>query len=299
MKHIIGSVMQGILIINKPEGFTSQDTVSKVKKILNEKKAGHTGTLDPMATGVLPILIGNYTKLSKYLIEHDKTYIASIKLGEKTDTGDLEGKVIKTLDVKKEKLNNENISKVLNSFVGEQIQKPPIYSAVKINGKKLYEYAREGKKVEIPERKIKIYSIRLINLNINELEITIEVLCSKGTYIRVLCENIAEKLETVGVMSKLVRTRVNNFKLENAITLEELEIQKSNLNFFEKNIIKMEDLFHDFSKITLNERKKDLFLNGVMLSFELEDGIYNIYCDNKYLGTGIVKQKLLKRDIIL
>lgn len=299
MKHIIGSVMQGILIINKPEGFTSQDTVSKVKKILNEKKAGHTGTLDPMATGVLPILIGNYTKLSKYLIEHDKTYIASIKLGEKTDTGDLEGKVIKTLDVKKEKLNNENISKVLNSFVGEQIQKPPIYSAVKINGKKLYEYAREGKKVEIPERKIKIYSIRLINLNINELEITIEVLCSKGTYIRVLCENIAEKLETVGVMSKLVRTRVNNFKLENAITLEELEIQKSNLSFFEKNIIKMEDLFHDFSKITLNERKKDLFLNGVMLSFELEDGIYNIYCDNKYLGTGIVKQKLLKRDIIL
>lgn len=299
MKHIIGSVMQGILIINKPEGFTSQDTVSKVKKILNEKKAGHTGTLDPMATGVLPILIGNYTKLSKYLIEHDKTYIASIKLGEKTDTGDLEGKVIKTLDVKKEKLNNENISKVLNSFVGEQIQKPPIYSAVKINGKKLYEYAREGKKVEIPERKIKIYSIRLINFNINELEITIEVSCSKGTYIRVLCENIAEKLETVGVMSKLVRTRVNNFKLENAITLEELEIQKSNLNFFEKNIIKMEDLFHDFSKITLNERKKDLFLNGVMLSFELEDGIYNIYCDNKYLGTGIVKQKLLKRDIIL
>lgn len=299
MKHIIGSVMQGILIINKPEGFTSQDTVSKVKKILNEKKAGHTGTLDPMATGVLPILIGNYTKLSKYLIEHDKTYIASIKLGEKTDTGDLEGKVIKTLDVKKEKLNNENISKVLNSFVGEQIQKPPIYSAVKINGKKLYEYAREGKKVEIPERKIKIYSIRLINLNINELEITIEVSCSKGTYIRVLCENIAEKLETVGVMSKLVRTRVNNFKLENAITLEELEIQKCNLNFFEKNIIKMEDLFHDFSKITLNERKKDLFLNGVMLSFELEDGIYNIYCDNKYLGTGIVKQKLLKRDIIL
>ena len=291
--------MQGILIINKPKGFTSQDTVSKVKKILNVKKAGHTGTLDPMATGILPILIGNYTKLSKYLIEHDKTYIARIKLGEKTDTGDSEGKVIETKEVKKENLNEENLTNAIKSFLGEQLQLPPIYSAIKIDGKKLYEYAREGKKVEIPERKIKIYDINLLNFDENALEIEFEVSCSKGTYIRVLCENIAEKLETVGYMKSLVRTKVDNFKLENSITLDELEKQRENQSFLENKFIKMEDIFNNYPKIILDNRKKELFLNGVMLSFDLENGIYNIYNDNKYLGIGIVKEKLLKRDIIL
>lgn len=299
MKHIIGNFMQGILIINKPKGFTSQDTVSKVKKILNVKKAGHTGTLDPMATGILPILIGNYTKLSKYLIEHDKTYIARIKLGEKTDTGDSEGKVIETKEVKKENLNEENLTNAIKSFLGEQLQLPPIYSAIKIDGKKLYEYAREGKKVEIPERKIKIYDINLLNFDENALEIEFEVSCSKGTYIRVLCENIAEKLETVGYMKSLVRTKVDNFKLENSITLDELEKQRENQSFLENKFIKMEDIFNNYPKIILDNRKKELFLNGVMLSFDLENGIYNIYNDNKYLGIGIVKEKLLKRDIIL
>ncbi len=291
--------MQGILIINKPKGFTSQDTVSKVKKILNVKKAGHTGTLDPMATGILPILIGNYTKLSKYLIEHDKTYIAKIKLGEKTDTGDSEGKVIEIKEVKKENLNEENLTNAIKSFLGEQLQLPPIYSAIKIDGKKLYEYAREGKKVEIPERKIKIYDINLLNFDENASEIEFEVSCSKGTYIRVLCENIAEKLETVGYMKSLVRTKVDNFKLENSITLDELEKQSENPNFLENKFIKMEDIFNNYPKIILDNRKKELFLNGVMLSFDLENGIYNIYNDNKYLGIGIVKEKLLKRDIIL
>ncbi len=289
--------MQGILIINKPQGFTSQDVVSKIKKILNVKKAGHTGTLDPMATGVLPILIGNYTKLSKYLIEHDKTYIAKIKLGEKKNTGDSEGKIVKTVEVKKNILSEKNVLNVLNQFLGEQEQIPPIYSAIKVNGKKLYEYARSREEVEIPKRRIKIYSIKLLNIDKENLEIDFEVSCSKGTYIRVLCENIAEKLETVGFMKSLIRTKVDNFKLEDAITLEELE--KEDANLLESKLIKMQDLFSNLPKINLDERKKELFLNGTLLKFNLNDGIYNIYSENIYIGIGIIKEKSLKRDIIL
>ena len=172
--------MQGILIINKPQGFTSQDVVSKTKKILNIKKAGHTGTLDPMATGVLPVLLGNYTKLSKYLIEHDKTYIATLKLGQKTDTGDIEGNVIESSLVKKENLSIDNVNKVLETFLGKQKQIPPMYSAIKVNGKKLYEYAREGKKVEVLPRDIEIYSIDVLNIDINNFEIKFRCLVQKG-----------------------------------------------------------------------------------------------------------------------
>ena len=291
--------MQGILIINKPQGYTSQDVVSKVKKILNVKKAGHTGTLDPMATGVLPVLLGEYTKLSKYLIEHNKTYIAKIKLGEKKDTGDSEGKTIQEEIVNSESLVKENIQIVLKEFLGKQKQIPPIYSAIKVNGKKLYEYAREGKKVDIPEREIEIYNIELLNINNNQKEIELKVSCSKGTYIRTLCEDIAEQLNTVGYMSSLSRIEVDKFKIESSITFEELENIKKDEKKLEKYLIKMEKIFENLNRIDLNKRKKELFLNGVMLTFELPDGIYNIYSDTDYLGTGTVKNKLLKRDIII
>ncbi len=287
--------MQGVIIINKPEGFTSQDTVSKVKKILNVKKAGHTGTLDPLATGVLPILIGNYTKLSKYLIEHDKTYVAKLKLGKKTDTGDREGNIVEEKEVKL-----RNVEEVLKTFLGKQNQIPPIYSAIKINGKKLYEYARAGEKIEIEPRMIEIYDINLLSIDKEKLEIEFEVSCSKGTYIRVLCEDIAEKLGTVGYMSSLKRTLVDKFKIEDAIDFETLEENKNNNSFLNKNLIQMEDIFKNLSKIVLNKRKEDLFLNGVMLTFDNQDGVYNIYNhENRYLGTGTVKNKLLKRDIII
>ncbi len=288
--------MQGIIIINKPEGFTSQDVVSKVKRILNVKKAGHTGTLDPLATGVLPVLIGNYTKLSKYLIEHDKTYIAKIELGKRTYTGDREGKIIEEKEVLA--FEKEKIERILKSFLGKQKQIPPQYSAIKIEGKKLYEYAREGKKIEIPPRDIEIYSIDLINFN--EKEIEFKVNCSKGTYIRVLCEDIAEKLGTVGYMLDLKRINVDKFKIENAIDFETLEKNKDNIEFLNKNLITMEQIFKSFPKIVLNKRKEELFLNGVMLTFEEKEGLYNIYnSETTYLGTGIVKNKLLKRDVII
>lgn len=291
--------MQGILIINKPKGYTSQDVVSKVKKILNIKKAGHTGTLDPMATGVLPVLLNEYTKLSKYLIEHDKTYIAEIKLGQKTDTGDQEGKVIEEANVNSKNLNKDFIEETLKSFLGKSEQIPPMYSAVKIDGKKLYEYAREGKEVTVKPRKIEIYNINLLEVDKENFKIKFEVSCSKGTYIRVLCEDIAKKLETVGYMSSLIRTVVDKFKIEDSITFEELEKNKNNLEFFESNLIKMENIFDKLPRLDLNNRKKDLFLNGVMLTFEKEDGLYNIYNNNNYLGTGTIKENLLKRDIII
>lgn len=291
--------MNGILIINKPQNFTSQDVVSKVKKILNIKKAGHTGTLDPMATGVLPILLNDYTKLSKYLIEHDKTYVAKIALGKKTDTGDKEGKILESLEVNSKFLEKDYIEKILEKFLGKQFQTPPMYSAIKVNGKKLYEYAREGKEVKVEPREIEIYNIKLLEIDRKNLTIKFEVSCSKGTYIRVLCENIAEELQTVGHMESLTRTVVDKFKIENTITLEDLEKNKANSLFMEKNLIKMQEVFENLPNIDLPAKKERLFLNGVNLTYELDDGVYNVYVNKKYLGLATVKNKLLKRDIII
>lgn len=278
----------GIVIINKEKGWTSQDVVSKVKRILNEKKAGHIGTLDPLATGVLPVLIGNGTKVSKYLMEHDKEYIATIKLGQKKDTGDEEGKVIE--EKKVPCLEKGKIEKILKSFLGKQKQAPHMYSAVKINGKKLYEYARRGEQVEVPTREIEIYSIELINIDNENQEITYKTSVSKGTYIRVLCEDIAERIGTVGYMKELQRTKVDDFDILKSVKLE---------NLSENNIISIEQIFKSYPSVDLNDRKLELFLNGVMLTVESNDGLYRIYNKQNFIGLGIVKNKLIKRDVII
>lgn len=278
----------GIVIINKEKGDTSQKVVSKVKKILNVKKAGHIGTLDPLATGVLPVLIGNATKLSKYLIEHDKTYQATIQLGIKKDTGDDEGQTIE--ECKVGILDEKIISNLFEKMQGKQMQAPHVFSAVKINGKKLYEYARNGEKVEIPKREIEIHSIKLLKVDHEKKQISFEVSCSKGTYIRVLCEEIAEKLGTVGFMKDLQRIKVDQFDIQNAVFLE---------NLSEKHIIFAEKLCEKYEKVELNTRKLELFLNGVMLTIDLKDGIYRVYHDQKFIGLGMVKNKLIKRDVIL
>lgn len=192
--------MNGVIVINKPKGYTSHDIVNVVRKKLNTKKVGHTGTLDPDATGVLPILVGTATKISKYLIEHKKTYIATVKLGYKTETGDASGKVIKE-DKHFQKIDKKDIENALNTFLGKREQVPPMYSAIKVNGKKLYEYAREGKKIEVKPREIEIYDICLEEYNNND-EISFKVNCSKGTYIRTLCESIAEKLGTIRIYER-------------------------------------------------------------------------------------------------
>ena len=286
--------MNGILLVNKPKNCTSHDVVYKVRKIVKEK-VGHTGTLDPLAEGVLPLLIGKGTLCSKYLIEHDKEYEIVLKLGISTETMDGEGKVIENKEVEEELLDKKHVEEILESFVGKQKQTPPIYSAIKVKGKKLYEYARRGEKVEIPKREIEIYEIKLIAINREKKEIEFKVSCSKGTYIRSLCTDIAKKLGTIGYMSELKRLKVGNFKIEDTIIIDE-NIRKEDI---EKKLITIEELFKTKEKIELNTKKLILFLNGVKLNENKEDGVYRIYNLGKFIGLGIVKNKLLKRDIIL
>lgn len=291
--------MDGIIIINKPKGCTSHDIVYKVKRIFGEK-VGHTGTLDPMAEGVLPILIGKGTLVSKYLINHDKKYIVKLQLGVKTDTADSEGKIIENSVVNNDLLNKENIVNILKTFIGKQEQIPPIYSAIKVNGKKLYEYARKGQEVELKPRKIEIYDINLISYSVEKKQIEFEVFCGKGTYIRSLCEDIAKKMGTIGYMKELKRVQVGDFKIEDSITIDELEKNINNKDFLSKKVKLIECLFKSKENIILDDKKMKLFLNGVRLTQNYKDGIYKIYSkDDKFIGTGTIENNLLKRDIIL
>lgn len=278
--------MDGILIINKPKGYTSHDIVNIVKKTLNTSKVGHAGTLDPNATGVLPILVGKATKISKYLIEHDKTYIAELALGEKSSTGDTEGEIIEKKEVPL--LDEEQIKQVLKSFEGKQMQTPPIYSSIKINGKKAYEYARKGETIQLEPRPIEIMKISFIKFENNVLKY--EVQCSKGTYIRVLCEDIAERLGTVGLMKNLCRTRVNEFDIEDSCKIEQIAKEK---------IISIEKVCNIKPKIELDDKTKEKFLNGVKLKFNMENGVYRIYNKKIFLGLGVINNNILKRDVII
>lgn len=291
--------MDGIIIINKPKGCTSHDIVYKVKKIFKEK-VGHTGTLDPMAEGVLPILIGKGTLVSKYLINHDKKYIVKLGLGTKTDTADSEGKIIKEQIVNIELLKEENIKKVLESFIGKQKQIPPIYSAIKVNGKKLYEYARKGQSVELKPREIEIYDINLMDYSVEKKQIEFEVFCGKGTYIRSLCEDIADRFETVGFMKELKRVQVGDFCIDNSVTIDEVEWNIDNMDFINEKIISIENLFKDNDSIILNDNKLSQFLNGVKLTQMCDNGVYRVYNEEGvFIGIGVIEKELLKRDIIL
>lgn len=296
--------MDGIILINKGKGYTSHDVVNKVKHIFNEK-VGHTGTLDPNATGLLPILIGKGTKLSYYLINHDKEYEVTLKLGEKTDTADSEGKIIERQSLNDEFWLNEGsverVREVLKTFIGRQMQTPPMYSAIKVNGKKLYEYARKNIDVEVKPREIEIYNIMLNKIDQKNFLIYFTVHCSKGTYIRSLCEDIAKKLGTIGYMKELNRTKVGIFDIKDSISIEELTE-----NIEKEHIISIEDLFirlyGNNNKINLDDKKVRLFLNGVQLKVEIKtnsnDGLFRVYGINgEFIGIGSVKDGLLKREI--
>ena len=296
--------MDGIILINKGKGYTSHDVVNKVKHVFNEK-VGHTGTLDPNATGLLPILIGKGTKLSYYLINHDKEYEVTLKLGEKTDTADSEGKIIERQSLNDEFWLNEGsverVREVLKTFIGRQMQTPPMYSAIKVNGKKLYEYARKNIDVEVKPREIEIYNIMLNKIDQKNFLIYFTVHCSKGTYIRSLCEDIAKKLGTIGYMKELNRTKVGIFDIKDSISIEELTE-----NIEKEHIISIEDLFirlyGNNNKINLDDKKVRLFLNGVQLKVEIKtnsnDGLFRVYGINgEFIGIGSVKDGLLKREI--
>lgn len=214
------SIVSGVLLIDKPQGMSSQQVVSKVKYLLksdvhDSKKAGHTGTLDPMATGLLPICLGEATKFSHYQLDAVKSYQAIIKLGEQTDTGDAEGQIIATIPVPH--VTQAMLQSVTEQFLGEIMQVPPMYSALKKDGKKLYELAREGIEVERTARPLTIYKLSLTPLSAQQLQLT--VTCSKGTYVRVLAEDIAKALGTLGHLTALRRIQTGDFEIANAITL--------------------------------------------------------------------------------
>ena len=287
--------MNGILLVNKEKEYTSHDVVAIVKKITGEK-VGHTGTLDPNATGVLPLLVGKATLISKYLINHDKVYIATLKLGTKTDTADGEGKVLEEVDINSLNISKEDIGKALKDIIGKQEQYPPMYSAIKVNGKKLYEYARKGQEVEIKPRIIEIYDCKLVDYSKQEAEIVFEISCSKGTYIRTVCENVSKKLNTIGYMKELKRIQVGDFNIKNSYMLNQI---KENTESIEKFLISIEDLFKNAENIQLTDKELQLFLNGVKLKVQKDDGIFKIYNNNVFIGTGIVEKSRLKRDVII
>ena len=226
----------GILMVNKPSGITSRDVVNIVGKTLNTKKVGHTGTLDPMATGVLVLCLGNALKVCELITTNDKEYIAKVILGIETETLDTTSPIINT---KKTNITKEEIEKVLNSFKGSYLQEVPKYSAVKINGKKLYEYAREGKEIELPKKMVTIYDIQLISDITYYNDTTsfyIKTTVSKGTYIRSLIRDIGYKLNTYGCMDSLERTRQGIFNIDNSYTLEEIKNNNYKLLSIEKSL---------------------------------------------------------------
>lgn len=226
----------GILMVNKPSGITSRDVVNIVGKTLNTKKVGHTGTLDPMATGVLVLCLGNALKVCELITANDKEYIAKVILGIETETLDTTSPIINT---KKTNITKEEIEKVLNSFKGSYLQEVPKYSAVKINGKKLYEYARECKEIELPKKMVTIYDIQLISDITYYNDTTsfyIKTTVSKGTYIRSLIRDIGYKLNTYGCMDSLERTRQGIFNIDNSYTLEEIKNNNYKLLSIEKSL---------------------------------------------------------------
>lgn len=267
--------MNGILIVNKSEGFTSRDVVNKLSKIFNTKKIGHTGTLDPIAKGVLVVVIGKYTKLCEDLTQTFKEYIATFKLGILTDTLDITGKILDEKDVT---VTEEEIRNVIASYKCVYDQEVPIYSSVKINGRKLYEYARNGENVVLPKRKVDIKNIEVIDINKDIVKI--KCLVSKGTYIRSLIRDIGESLKTHATMTDLIRIKQGIFDISNSYTLEDIE----NGNY---KLIDIEDVM-DICVIENDTYLKDV-TNGVKLKLDIE----NKYILFKHEGNNIA---LYKKD---
>ena len=304
-----GYMYNGVIVVNKEAGFTSHDVVAKLRGILRQKKIGHTGTLDPDATGVLPVCLGHATKLCDMLTDKDKTYKAVMLLGKVTDTQDISGKVLEESDVQKMKqdgkLDDGEILAAIESFVGEYSQIPPMYSALKVNGKKLYEFAREGIEIERQPRLVYIDSIE--DIVIDFPRVTMTVSCSKGTYIRTLCHDIGSKLGCGACMESLKRTRVSSFSLDDALTLDEISELMTSENEIDKHIIAVEDIFAEYVAVNTKEEYDRLIYNGNSLrrnmvdvgeNHKLEDGDKLRVYDSKgtFMGVFIYSQreKMLK-----
>ena len=270
--------MNGILLIDKSSGMTSRDVVNEVVKKFNIKRVGHTGTLDPIATGVLVLCVGEATKVVELLTSLEKEYIAEVTLGIDTDTFDITGNILETKDVS---IDENNIKEVLNAFKGKYIQEVPIYSAVKVNGKKLYEYARERIDVELPKREVEIKKIEFINLykKDNHLCFSFKCLVSKGTYIRSLIKDICNKLNTIGCMSSLRRTSQGNFKIDECIKLEEISCN---------DLISVQDVIN-IPKIDVDDYLKKKISNGQILENRYSSDLIMYTYNNQLLAIYKVK----------
>ena len=278
--------MTGIILLNKPKGISSNTAVNIVKKAVGASKAGHLGTLDVAAQGLLPVAINSSTKLFDLFLNKPKQYQTTIKFGEQTDTYDLEGEITLKQDVN---ITQVDVEKVLPKFVGEIMQMPPQFSAKKINGKKAYQLAREGKSVALQPKCVNIFSLKLLSHDQKNM-FTFQVDCSSGTYIRALCRDLAAALSTCGVCYDITRTRCGDFDLKNASTLE--EIKSGNYN-----LIAPEKLFN-FQTIKLSNLDCQKLLNGQFLKTNLPDGQYKLF-SNEFLGLGEVKGGLLKLSLKL
>lgn len=267
--------MNGIFIIDKPAEWTSHDVVAKLRGLLKEKRVGHGGTLDPMATGVLPVFIGRATRAVEFCESFDKEYIAGMRLGVTTDTQDTTGRVLTTAPVD---VTLHDVEKVVSQFLGAQEQLPPMYSAVKIGGQKLYELARRG--IETPREPRRITVSTLDVLDMTGGDVLLRVVCSKGTYIRTLCHDIGAVLGCGGAMSSLRRTRAGTFQLKDAVTLTELETVISTGRLPE--LIKpIDSLFSGYPDIYIDMRTKAKCLNGADFSLGAPDGLYRVYDENR------------------
>ena len=250
-------MINGIVNIYKEKGYTSHDVVAVLRKVVGQKKIGHTGTLDPDATGVLPVCLGRATKVCELLTDHDKTYEALLLLGKTTDTQDISGEVLEERNPGD--LTEEEVRSCIESFIGEYDQIPPMYSALKVNGKKLYELAREGKTVERKSRKVQIHGIRILEMNLPHVRM--EVDCSKGTYIRTLCHDIGEKLGCGGCMESLLRTRVSSFTLKDSLKLPEIEkLQESGK--IEQILMPVDAVFMQYPCVSILEEQEKILRNG-------------------------------------
>ncbi|MEG0878332.1 MAG: tRNA pseudouridine(55) synthase TruB [Oscillospiraceae bacterium] len=276
--------MQGILIVDKPSGFTSFDVIAKLRGICKTKKIGHSGTLDPMATGVLPVFIGNAAKAVDMQLNHDKTYLATILLGEKTDTGDITGTVTDRAEVQVEE---SQFIKALMGFVGAQKQLPPMYSAVKINGQPLYKAARKGQEIERTPRDIIIHNIQYISSPEKD-RYTFSVCCSKGTYVRVLCEDIGASLGVPATLYALRRTAAGVYGEENAVGFDAIQKAKDEGNL-EKLLLPVESCFMHLPLLEVDELCKNRLLNGALSHVMANDGEYRIRYSGAFLGLATVE----------
>lgn len=266
--------MNGIININKPLGMTSHDVVGRLRRILGIKKIGHTGTLDPDASGVLPMCIGRATKTADMLTAQNKQYIAEVTLGSATTTLDASGEVTETSEVN---VDECDIQSVVTEFVGNIMQIPPMYSAIKIDGKRLYELAREGVEVERKPRPVTIEKIEILGIDLENKKFSMKVDCSKGTYIRTLCDDIGRRLGCLAHMSALIRTRSGRFCIDDAYTLDEVEKMagEGDMSF----LVPIDKVFEELPKLILSSRRAKLMCNGVRISAQgiIDGEAYRVY----------------------